>query len=178
VGAPSPAPGWRSGCRRARRSARSASVDRVDAVGIERDVVLDRGDRRVRLLVGPDSIDRALATKRNAVIGAVAFLGAVGDVVSPLEQRHVDVLARDILHGWVTRLTERQRLPCIGDNPSCDLDDDTMRIALDRDGMIRPRYLDGLCLRFGMILHRSGPSTRCLAQRGAVSCSPFGRGLS
>src|ERR1700682_4308898 len=31
-------------------------LNRADAVGIERDVVLDRGDRRVGLLVGPDSI--------------------------------------------------------------------------------------------------------------------------
>src|ERR1700720_3174968 len=111
--------------------------DRVDAVGIERDMVLDRGDRRVGLLVGPDGIDRALATGRNAVIGAVALVRAVGDVVRSLEQRHVDVLARDILHGWVACLTERQRLPCIGDNASRDLDDDTTRIALDRYGMVR-----------------------------------------
>jgi hypothetical protein len=39
-------------------------TDRVDAVGIERDVVLDCGDRRVGLLVGPDSVDRALAAGR------------------------------------------------------------------------------------------------------------------
>src|SRR6266404_5045026 len=125
--------------------------DRVDAAGIERDVVLDRGDRRVRLLVGPNGVSRAPATGRNAVISAVALVGAVGGAVSPLEQRHFDVLARDILHGWVAGLTERQCTPCIGDNASCDLDDDTMRIALDRDGMIRPRDLDGLCLQFGMV---------------------------
>src|SRR4029077_9420892 len=119
-------------------------VNRVDAVGIERDVVLDRGDRRVGLLVGPDGIDRALATGLNTEIGAVALVGAVGDVVSPLKQRHVNVLARDMLHGWVARLTEHQRRPCIGDNASCDLDDDTIRIALNRDGMIRPRDPDGL----------------------------------
>src|ERR1700724_3525166 len=142
-----PKPGWLLEGELAAR----LLLNRVDAVGIERDMVLDRGDLRVGLLVGPDGIDRALATGRNAVIGAVALVRAVGDVVRSLEQRHVDVLARDILHGWVACLTERQRLPCIGDNASCDLDDDTMRIALDRDGMIRPRDLDGICLRFGMV---------------------------
>src|SRR4029077_11255924 len=62
-------------------SAARLFFDRVDAVGIEREVVLDRGDRRVGLLVGPDGIDRAPATVRNAVIGAVALVGAVGDAV-------------------------------------------------------------------------------------------------
>src|ERR1700720_1934868 len=75
--------------------------DRVDAVRIKGEMVLDRGDCRVRLLICPDGIGRALATGRNAVIGAVALVGAVGDAVSPLEQRHFDVLARDILHGRV-----------------------------------------------------------------------------
>jgi hypothetical protein len=46
-----------------------------------RDMVVYRGDRCVGLLVGPDGIDRALATGRNAVIGAVALVRAVGDVV-------------------------------------------------------------------------------------------------
>jgi hypothetical protein len=32
-------------------------LNRVDAIGIERDMGLDRGDRRVGLLVGPDGID-------------------------------------------------------------------------------------------------------------------------
>ena len=122
-------------------------LDSVDTVGIERDVVLDRGDRRIGLLVGPDGFDRALATGRNAVIGAVALVGAVGDARAMSCRRP----CAGHLYGWAARLTERQRLPCIGDNASCDLDDDTMRIALDRDGMIRPRDLDGLCLRFGMV---------------------------
>src|SRR4029077_5627527 len=93
------------------------------------------------------------------------LVGAVGNAVSPLEQRHFDVLARDILHGRVAGFTERQRIPRIGDNASCDLDDDTMRIALDRDGMIRPRDLDGLCLQFGMVWHSFGPPMLGLAQR-------------
>src|SRR3984893_17758987 len=141
-----PKPGWLLEGELAGRQL----LKRVEGGGIERNMGLDRGDRHVGLLVGPDGIDRALATGRNAAIGAVALVRAVGDVVRSLEQRHVEVLARDILHGWVACLTERQRLPCIGDNASCDLDDDTTRIALDRYGMVRPRDLDGLCL-FGIV---------------------------
>src|ERR1700732_3135260 len=66
-----PKPGWLLEGELAAR----LLLNRVDAVGIERDMVLDRGDRRVGLLVGPDGIDQALATGRNAVIGAVALGG-------------------------------------------------------------------------------------------------------
>ena len=38
-------------------------LDGVNTVGIESDVVLDRGDRAVRRFIGPDSVDRTLSPR-------------------------------------------------------------------------------------------------------------------
>jgi hypothetical protein len=38
-------------------------LDGVHTVGIESDVVLDRGDRGIGRLIGPDGVDRTLAPR-------------------------------------------------------------------------------------------------------------------
>jgi hypothetical protein len=45
-------------------------------------------------------------------------------VIRPLEQRHVDILARDVLDRRIGCFAERQRFSCVGDDPPCDRDDD------------------------------------------------------
>src|SRR5438105_4426651 len=66
-------------------------LDGVYTVGIESDIVLDRGDGGVRRLIGPDSVDRTLSPQGDAVVGAVTLIRAVGGVVGPLEQRGIHV---------------------------------------------------------------------------------------
>src|ERR1700722_20257451 len=73
-------------------------LDRVDAISIEGEMVLNRRDRFVRSFVGPHGVRRARAAGRDAVIGAVALVGAVGRVVGAGEQRHIDIFARDVEH--------------------------------------------------------------------------------
>jgi hypothetical protein len=64
-------------------------------------------------------------------------------VVRSLEQCQVHVLARNVLDGRIARLAERQSILRIGHNASRDRHDDAMRIALNRDRMVRARNLDG-----------------------------------
>src|SRR5258705_2124766 len=74
-----------------RRLALRPFLDGVYTVGVESDVVLDRGDRAVRRLIGPDSVDRTLSPPGDAVVGAVTPVLAVRCVVGSLEQPCVHV---------------------------------------------------------------------------------------
>src|SRR5437660_8077520 len=80
---------------------------RIDAIWIESDVILDRGDGCIRCLVGPHRIHRSVAAERNAVVSAVALIGAIGVMVGSFQQRHVDILLRDVLDRGVTSLSQR-----------------------------------------------------------------------
>ena len=87
-------------------------------MGIEGDVILDPGDGVKRGLIGPHGIDRAFAAQRDAVVSAVTLVGAVGGVSRAFEERHVDILSRDVLHWRVSRLAERRGLAGVGDGAS------------------------------------------------------------
>ena len=79
-------------------------------------MVLDRGDRAVRRLIGPDSVDRTLSPQRNAVVSAVTLVWAVRGVVGSLKQRGVHVLEWNILDRRVARFAKSQCRPRISDN--------------------------------------------------------------
>src|SRR5439155_23287536 len=72
-----------------------ADFDGVDPVRIKRQVFPDCRYGGIRSLVGPDGVNRALPASRNAVIGALAFVGTIRLVRGPLQLSHIDVLARD-----------------------------------------------------------------------------------
>src|ERR1700730_6065947 len=116
-------------------------------------MVPNRGDRGIRRLIGPDGVDRTLAPQRDAVVGAVTLVRAVGGVVRPLEQRGVHVLAWNILDRRVARFAKSQCRPRISDSTSRDDNDHAMRIALDRDRMVWPRGLDALRFPVGTFQH-------------------------
>ena len=80
---------------------------RIDTVWIESDVILDRDDGCIRCLVGPRRIHRSVAAERNAVVRAVALVGAIGVMVRSFQQRHVDILLRDVMDRSVTSLSQR-----------------------------------------------------------------------
>ena len=49
--------------------------DRVDAVGVEGEMIFDERHRRVRRLIGPHGVRRTIPAERNAEIGTVALIG-------------------------------------------------------------------------------------------------------
>jgi hypothetical protein len=74
---------------------------------------------------------------------------------APLELRHIDILARDVLDRRVACFTEIQRIAAVGQYRAADRDHDPFGVTLDRDGMIRSWDLDGLRFRVGTFQHGS-----------------------
>src|SRR4029077_2268578 len=72
------------------------NLDGVDPIGVERQVFPNLRYGGVRPFVGPDGIDRTLSTGRNAVVGTLALVGAIGLVSRSLQLPHVYILAREI----------------------------------------------------------------------------------
>src|SRR5271168_4279926 len=71
--------------------------DRVHSFRVEGQVVPDGRHRVVGSLVGPDGVDGALPACRDTEVCAVTLVGAVGRMRAPLELRHINILARDVL---------------------------------------------------------------------------------
>ena len=117
--------------------------DRIDTVGIEREVIADRLDGGIGRLVSPDRIDGALAARRDREVRGIALVWAIRRMVRAFELRHVDILSRDVEDGRVMRFTQRQRVARVGDDTPRDRDHDARRIALDRDRMIGAGNLHG-----------------------------------
>src|SRR4051812_4271502 len=63
---------------------------------------------------------------------------------APLEQRHIDILARDVLDCRVARFAEDLRIAAVCQYPAADRDHDPSGVSFDRDGMFGPRNLDRL----------------------------------
>src|SRR5207244_8615026 len=104
-------------------------------------------------LVAPYGVGRTVAAERNAEIGAIALVRAVGGVIRPLEERHVDILARDVLGRGIGRFAERQSFSGVGDDPPCDSDHHPAGVALDRYRMIRPGNFDRLRCSYYVLFH-------------------------
>src|SRR5258708_9656395 len=119
-------------------------ADRVDTVRVEGDVVLDPRHRFDRGLISPHRIERTIAASRNAVVGSVALVGAIRGVFATRERGHIDIPTGDILNWRIGRLAKRQRIACVGDNFSADLDHDARRVRIDRNGVVGPRDLHRL----------------------------------
>jgi hypothetical protein len=72
--------------------------DRVDAIRVKGEIIFDPRDGGVGSLVTPHRVDRTLAAERDAEIAAIAFVRAISGVVRAVEERHIDVFARDVLN--------------------------------------------------------------------------------
>jgi hypothetical protein len=119
-------------------------LDFIYPVGVESDIILDLNNSRKRLLVSPCSVVRSFSAKGNAVISAVSFVRAVCGMTCPLQERHVDVPAWNVLHGRVRPLAQSKRVSRVCDDATSDVDDDVRAIRLDCDRVIGPGKL--LCL--------------------------------
>src|ERR1700730_3363815 len=75
-------------------------------------MVPDVRDRRVGCLVGPDCVDRALTPRRGAEVGGVPLPRAVGCAICPRQQRHIDILARDVMDRriWASQSVSTSRV--------------------------------------------------------------------
>src|SRR5438552_4511155 len=89
--------------QREARSGLWSFFDRVNTLGVEGEIILDRHDGSVWGLITPHSIDRTLAAERNAEVAAIPLVRAVGGALGAVEEPHVDVLARDVLNGGIRR---------------------------------------------------------------------------
>src|SRR6202030_3144752 len=121
-------------------------LDGVNPVQVKRQVFPDRRYGGIRSLVAPDGVDRAFSAGRNAEISALALVGTIRLVHGPLQLRHIDVLARDVLHRGIGRFLQGQGLAGIGDAVAVHGDRDPAVRRRDGDRMIRPRNLDWLAV--------------------------------
>src|SRR6266852_3980694 len=132
-------PSWRS-------SYSSYYLDGVDPVRVKRQVFPDCRYGDMRSFVAPDGVDRTFSAGGNAVIGAVALVRTIRLVRCPLQLRHIDVLARDVLHRGIGRFLQGQGLAGIGDAYAVNGGRDPAFRRRDGDRMIRPRNLDWLAV--------------------------------
>src|SRR5947207_14156757 len=109
--------------------------------------------RLIRRFVGPHGVGRAIAAERDAEIGAIPLVRAVGGMLGPFQEHHVDVLAGNILYRGIARFPQEQRLARVRDDASCDPDDDPCRVWWDRYWMIRSRDLDRLGQHSADLVH-------------------------
>src|ERR1700733_4872124 len=70
-------------------------LDSIDTVRVEGDVILDRRHRFKWGLISPHRIGGTIPANRNAVVGRVALVWAIGRVFASHEQRHVDIPTGD-----------------------------------------------------------------------------------
>src|SRR5262249_51779559 len=97
---------------------------------------------------------------RYAVVRTVPLVGTVRGAICPLQELHVNILARDILNGGVGCLLKYQRLTSICDQRSRRAYQNASRGRVCGDRMMRAGYL-GLWCAPGCILL----AARCDPQR-------------
>src|SRR5882672_11246682 len=83
-------------------------------LGIERNMPPNLRNSRKRILVRPHSIDGLLSSGGNAVVIAIAFIRAVGNVVRPFQLGEINILTWNVLNGGILRFAKRQGVARIG----------------------------------------------------------------
>src|ERR1700735_3490969 len=74
----------------------------------------------MRSLIGPHGILRSGAADGNAVVAAIAFVRTIGVMRCPNEQRHVRIVARQVIDGRVSLLFQSKSSRRFNDDPSRD----------------------------------------------------------
>ena len=90
----------------------------------------------------PDRVDGLLSSSRNAVVIAIALIGAVRNVIRLFQLRKINVLTRKVLNGRIRRFAERQGVVSISNHTARDGHNDARWIALDGNRMIWTWKLD------------------------------------
>src|SRR5882724_4275391 len=60
-------------------------LHRIDPIAVKGEMSLNFGHRRIGSLIGPYRVHRFRPTERDAVVGAIALVGAVSRIMAPLE---------------------------------------------------------------------------------------------
>ena len=74
------------------------------AIWIERDVLGNSGDSRVRHLVGPHGVDTVVSQWLQIEVVGVALERAIARMLLIEPKNSVDILAGDVLDRWIVRL--------------------------------------------------------------------------
>ena len=69
-------------------------------------MALDLRNSRIWVLVRPHGIDGPLSSNGNAVVIAIAFIRAVGDVICPFQLGKIDIFRGNVLNGRVVRFAK------------------------------------------------------------------------
>src|SRR3981189_3771066 len=97
----------------------------------------DLRDSGKRILVRRHRTDGLLSSSGNAVIAAIVFVRAVGNVIRPFQLGKINILSWNILNGRIRRFEERQGIAGIGNDAPRRGHDYASGIALDGNRMIR-----------------------------------------
>ncbi len=68
---------------------------------VEAEISLHVGELRMLLGIRPDGVFTALSTGAHRPVAGVAFVGAVGGQIGAVEEAHVDILLRQVVHRCV-----------------------------------------------------------------------------
>src|SRR3546814_5636500 len=132
----------------------------------------DRSDRVIGRFIGPYRIAFLRPRQHEVEIARLALIGAIAAVCGRGEHRHVDILARYILHRRIVGFAQGQGIVAVGDHPVADPHHDAARTGDDVDRVVGARY------PFHALGHMTSPSPARwgLSARRASGASGHGSG--
>src|SRR5882672_8621297 len=145
--------------------------DCINPRRIKRQVLLNTGDCLIRFFVRPNGVFRFRSADGNAVVRTITLVRTIGVMLCPNEQRHVRVVARQVVNRRISLLLQPKGSRRFSNYPAGDRYTHLGLSWRDRDGMVRPRDSDLLAfarLRLHCAPHGTGysfepPSTGILA---------------
>ncbi len=108
----------------------------LDLVGIKGEVAGNFGHRWKRTFVSPDRICNGFSVGIDAEIVRISLLGTMRHPLAARKQRHIRILARQIVDRRIARFLQRQGIGRFGNHdPACG-NAHAPRICRDRDRMV------------------------------------------
>src|SRR5712691_597449 len=145
--------------------------DCINPRRIKRQVFFNVGDCLVRFFVCPNGVFRFRTADGNAVVRTITLVRTIGVMLGPNQQRHVRIVARQVVNRRISLLLQSKRPRRFGHYSSGDRYTHSALSRRNRDGMIRPRNSDFLafarfslhCAPHGISYSFEPPSTGILA---------------
>src|SRR5580658_2008165 len=117
-------------------------VDCINPRGIKRQVLFNAGNRLIRFFVSPNGIFRFCSADGNTVVSTITLVRTISVMRGPNEQRHVCIIARQVINRRISLLFEPKRLCRFGDNPPGDRHTHLALGRRNRNRMVRSRNFD------------------------------------
>src|SRR6266446_646064 len=145
--------------------------DCINPRRIKRQVLLNTGDCLIRFFVRPNGVLRSRSADGNAVVGTITLVRTIGVMLGPNQQRHVRIVARQVVNRRISLLLQPKRPRRLSNYPARDRYTHPALSRRNRDGMVRPRNSDLLafarfslhCAPHGISYSFEPPSTGILA---------------